>query len=229
MFTGIIQELGQIEAIERGEQSARFTVRAGHILDAVKIGDSITVNGACLTIVAIGDGTVAFDAVYETLQRTALGALAIGDDVNLEPSLAANGRFDGHIVQGHVDGVGTIESIREVDNSYYIYITASARILRYIVRKGSICIDGISLTVVDADDKTFSVAIIPHTWDHTNLHGRRAGDQVNLETDIIGKYVEKLIGGDYARTEATPLRIADLEREERPEPAYATTATAYRD
>lgn len=229
MFTGIIKELGQIEAIERGEQSAQFTVRAGHILDAVKIGDSITVNGACLTIVQIGDGTVAFDAVYETLQRTALGALAIGDEVNLEPSLAANGRFDGHIVQGHVDGVGTIESIRDVDNSYYIYISASARILRYIVRKGSICIDGISLTVVDADDKTFSVAIIPHTWDHTNLHGRRAGDQVNLETDIIGKYVEKLIGGDYARSEATPLRIADLEREERPEPAYATTATAYRE
>ena len=225
MFTGIIQEVGEVEAITRGENSARFTIRAGRILDDVKLGDSITVNGACLTIVDHGPGTVAFDAIYETLQKTALGALAIGDEVNLEPSLAANGRFDGHIVQGHVDGVGTIASIREVDNSYYIYITASQALTRYIVRKGSIAIDGISLTVVDADEKTFSVAIIPHTWDHTNLHARRAGDQVNLETDIIGKYVEKLVGGDYARAEA-PVRIADLERSE---PSWAGPATAYRE
>ena len=225
MFTGIIQEVGRIEAIERGAQSARFTVRGGHILDGIKLGDSISVNGACLTVVQSDPGTVAFDAVYETLQKTALGSLAIGDEINLEPSLSASGRFDGHIVQGHVDGVGTIASIREVDNSYYIYITASAQMLRYIVRKGSIAIDGISLTVVDADDKTFSVAIIPHTWDHTNLHLRRAGDQVNLETDIVGKYIEKLVGGDYARAE-TPLRIADLERAE---PTWAGPATAYRE
>ena len=226
MFTGIIQEVGRVEAIERGEQSARFTIRAGRTLEGVKLGDSIAVNGACLTVVQSDPGTVAFDAIYETLQRTALGALAIGDEINLEPSLAANGRFDGHIVQGHVDGVGTIASIREVDNSYYIYITASAALLRYIVRKGSIAIDGISLTVVDADDKTFSVAIIPHTWDHTNLHIRRAGDQINLETDIVGKYIEKLVGGDYIRAEATPLRIADLEREE---PTWAGPMTAYRE
>lgn len=225
MFTGIIQEVGHVEAIERGEQSARFTIRAGHILDGVKLGDSIAVNGACLTVVQSDPGTVAFDAVYETLQKTALGALAIGDEINLEPSLAANGRFDGHIVQGHVDGVGTIASIREVDNSYYIYITASPTLLRYIVRKGSIAIDGISLTVVDADDKTFSVAIIPHTWDHTNLHIRRAGDQINLETDIVGKYIEKLVGGDYVRAE-TPLRIADLERSE---PTWSGPMTAYRE
>lgn len=225
MFTGIIQDVGHIEAIERGAQSARFTIRAGHTLDSVKLGDSIAVNGACLTVVQSDPGTVAFDAVYETLQKTALGALAIGDEINLEPSLAVNGRFDGHIVQGHVDGVGTIASIRDVDNSYYIYITASTNLLRYIVRKGSIAIDGISLTVVDADDKTFSVAIIPHTWDHTNLHIRRAGDQVNLETDIVGKYIEKLVGGDYVRAE-TPLRIADFERTE---PAWSGPVTAYRE
>ena len=229
MFTGIIQEVGHIEAIERGEQSARFTVRAGHTLDGVKIGDSITVNGACLTVVAQGPGTVSFDTIYETLQRTALGALAIGDEVNLEPSLPANGRFDGHIVQGHVDGIGTIASIREVDNSYYVYITASSALLRYVVRKGSIAIDGISLTVVDADEKTFSVAIIPHTWDQTNLHVRRAGDAVNLETDIIGKYVEKLIGGDFGIRSEAPTRIADLEREERPERSWAGPVTAYRE
>lgn len=229
MFTGIIQEVGHVDAIERGAQSARFTISAGSVLDGVKLGDSITVNGACLTVVEQHPGTVAFDTVYETLQKTALGSLAIGDEVNMEPSLSASGRFDGHIVQGHVDGVGTIASIREVDNSYYVYITASTQILRYIVRKGSVAIDGISLTVVDADDKTFSVAIIPHTWDNTNLHTRRAGDQVNLETDIIGKYVEKLVGGDFGRSETTPLRIADLEREERPEAAWAGPMTAYRD
>lgn len=225
MFTGIIQEVGHIEAIERGAQSARFTIRAGRILNGVTLGDSITVNGACLTVVHHALGLVAFDAVYETLQKTALGALAIGDEVNLEPSLSASGRFDGHIVQGHVDGVGTIASIREVDNSYYIYINTSQALNRYIVRKGSIAIDGISLTVVDADDKTFSVAIIPHTWSHTNLHARRAGDQVNLETDIIGKYVEKLVGGDFSRSES-PLRIADLERVE---PSWNGPITAYRE
>ena len=215
MFTGIIEEVGTVTAIDRGAQSARFTIGAENVIEGAELGDSITVNGACLTVVEIAAGHVAFDAVYETLQKTALGALAIGDPVNLERSLPANGRFDGHIVQGHVDGVGTIASIREVDNSYYIYVTASPALVRYIVRKGSIALDGISLTVVEADEKTFSVAIIPHTWEHTNLHVKRAGDPVNLETDVIGKYVEKLLGGDYARAE-TPARIADFAREERP-------------
>ena len=215
MFTGIIEHVGTVRAIERGDQSARFTVGTDAVTEETKIGDSITVNGACLTVVEIAPGQVAFDAVYETLQKTALGALAIGDPVNLERSLAANGRFDGHIVQGHVDGVGTIASIREVDNSFYIYVTAASSLMRYIVRKGSVALDGISLTVVEADDKTFSVAIIPHTWEHTNLHIKRAGDTVNLETDVIGKYVEKLLGGDYARPE-TPARLAEMPREDRP-------------
>ena len=214
MFTGIIEEVGTVTAIERGAQSARFTIGARAVTGDTQIGDSITVNGACLTVVEMTPDHVAFDAVYETLQRTALGALAIGDPVNMERSLAANGRFDGHIVQGHVDGVGTIASIREVDNSFYIYITASSGLMRYVVRKGSVAVDGISLTVVEANDKTFSVAIIPHTWQHTNLQSKIAGDQVNLETDVIGKYVEKLLGGDYQRPE-TPARIADLAREER--------------
>ena len=160
------------------------------------------------------------------LQKTALGALAIGDEVNLERSLAVNGRFGGHIVQGHVDGVGTIASIREIDNSFSIYITASAALMRYVVRKGSIAIDGISLTVVEADDKTFSVAIIPHTWEHTNLRHRIAGDQVNLETDIIGKYVEKLTGGDFGRATETPARVTDFARDDYPS---FSPATAYRE
>lgn len=216
MFTGIIEEIGTVQDIERGAQSARFTVQADLVMEDIHLGDSITVNGACLTVVHHAPGEVAFDAVYETLQKTALGALAIGDEVNLERSMAANGRFGGHIVQGHVDGVGTIASIREVDNAYTIYITAPSSLMRYVVRKGSIAIDGISLTVVEADDKTFSVAIIPHTWEHTNLRRRIAGDQVNLETDVIGKYVEKLTGGDYARPAETPTRVSDFARDDYP-------------
>ncbi len=225
MFTGIIEEVGVVQAIERGDQSARFTIRADKVPEDVRLGDSITVNGACLTVVHHASDELAFDAVYETLQKTALGALAIGDQVNLERSLAANGRLDGHIVQGHVDGVGTIASIRAVDNSYYIYITARASQMRYIVRKGSIAVDGISLTVVEADDKTFSVSIIPHTWNQTNLHARRAGDQVNLETDIIGRYIEKLMGGDAVRSD-TPTGIADLDRRES---TLMSTAAMYRE
>lgn len=227
MFTGLIEEVGTVRAIERGAQSARFTIGAERVTERAALGDSITVNGACLTVVAQAPGEVAFDAVYETLQKTALGALAIGDEVNLERSLAADGRLGGHIVQGHVDGVGTIASIREVDNSYYIYITASASLMRYIVRKGSIAVDGISLTVVEADDKTFSVAIIPHTWDHTNLRHHIAGDQVNIETDIIGKYVEKLMSGDYGRLAEPPTRVSDFARDDYP--PTATRATAYRE
>ena len=224
MFTGIIEETGTITAIERGEASARFTIEAERVTAGVGIGDSITVNGACLTIVHQAPSHFAFEAVYETLQKTALGALAIGDEVNLERSLLANGRFDGHIVQGHVDGVGTIASIRQFDNSYYVYVTAASTLMRYVVRKGSIAIDGISLTVVEADDKTFSVAIIPHTWEHTNLRHKIAGDQVNLETDIIGKYVEKLMGGDFAARLDSPARLSELSRED---PYSLSPATAY--
>ncbi len=223
MFTGLIEEVGRVQGIERGLSSARFTVYAEKVTEDAHIGDSITVNGTCLTVVARTADTVSFDAVYETLQRTALGALAIGDGVNLERSLAVNGRFGGHIVQGHVDGVGTIASIREIDNAYNIFITASQALMRYVVRKGSVAINGISLTVVEAGDKTFSVAIIPHTWDNTNLHTLIAGDQVNLETDIIGKYVEKLTGGDYGQSERErSAPIADFAREERELPLVDT-------
>lgn len=225
MFTGIIEEVGTVVGIERGAQSARFTILADRVTGESQISDSITVNGACLTVVGGTLNSVTFDVVYETMQRTAFGALAIGDKVNLERSMPVNGRFGGHIVTGHIDGTGTIASIREVDNSYFIYVTALSGLLRYVVRKGSIAIDGISLTVVEADEKTFSVSIIPYTWDHTNLHTRRAGDLVNLETDIIGKYVEKLVGGEYRRLEL-PTRIADLVREEKP---LLGVSVAYRD
>lgn len=201
MFTGIIAEIGSIASIDRGSQSARFTVNCSLANSDVQLGDSITVNGACLTVVERDAVCVVFDVVHETLLRTAFNELSVGDAVNLERSLAASGRFDGHIVQGHIDGTGTIASIREVDNSYYIYVSTRPHIARYIVRKGSICMDGISLTVADADDKTFSVSIIPYTWEHTNLHERRAGDLVNLETDIVGKYVEKMMGLDGPKSD----------------------------
>lgn len=196
MFTGIIEAVGSVLNIERAQEHARLTIAAHRsILSDAKIGDSISVNGVCLTVVAHKDNTVSFDAVYETMRRTALGHLAAGDAVNLERSLAANGRFAGHIVQGHVDATGTIASIRQVDNSFLIYIDVTRDLMRYIVSKGSIAVEGISLTVCDAEDRTFSVSIIPHTWENTNLSGKRAGDPVNIETDVIGKYVERMMAG----------------------------------
>ncbi len=197
MFTGIIETVGSIAHIDRADEHAHLTVSADpSFLEGTRLGDSIAVNGVCLTAVAFDAdaSTVAFDAVYETMRRTALGHLAVGDAINLERPLAANGRFGGHIVQGHVDATGTIASIRQFDNSYVIYVDVPRGIMKYIVAKGSISIDGISLTVVDADDRTFSVSIIPHTWEHTNLSGKRAGDEVNIETDVIGKYVERMLG-----------------------------------
>ena len=206
MFTGIIEALGTVSAIERADEHARLTVSAADgLFGDARIGDSIAVNGTCLTIVEKSGSSVSFDAMYETMRKTALGHLAAGDPVNLERAMAAGGRFDGHIVQGHVDATGSIASIRQVDNSYMIYIDVPRDMMRYIVRKGSIAVDGISLTVVDAEDRTFSVGIIPHTWTATNLSSKRAGDPVNIETDIIGKYVEKLVGNTtYA---AAPLGI----------------------
>lgn len=215
MFTGIIEDLGEVVGIERGEQHARFAIKPTIQCDSVRLGDSITVNGACLTVIQVENHVFSFDVVYETLQKTALGALAIGDLVNMERSVPVDGRFDGHIVQGHVDGTGTIASIREIDNSFFIYIDALSGIMRYIVRKGSIAVDGISLTVVEADDRTFSVSIIPYTWEHTNLHARRAGDQVNLETDILARYIEKFVtAGDYGKLEPSNRAVDFMQSEE---------------
>lgn len=221
MFTGIIEDVGTVAGIERGEQSARFRIQSKIVSADANVADSITINGACLTVVDKEDDILTFDVVYETMQRTAFGALAIGDIVNLERSLPVNGRLSGHIVQGHVDGTGTIESIREIDNSYFIYISTLSGLLRYIVKKGSIAVDGISLTVVEANDKTFSVSIIPFTWEHTNLHTKRAGDVVNIETDILGKYVEKLLSGEQGRLDGS--RITDFVNDDRQLTGAATT------
>ncbi|WP_394792883.1 riboflavin synthase [Armatimonas sp.] len=195
MFTGIVEAVGKIVALDSGRDSVRLSVSAAHIAEDVAIGDSVAVNGVCLTVVEIAAPQLTFEAVYETLRRTTLGQRRVGDPVNLERALQTNGRFGGHIVQGHIDGTGRIASIRPVGDSWFVYIEASQDLLRYIVTKGSVCVDGISLTVMDADDKAFSLSIIPHTWENTTLKDRHAGDSVNVETDIIGKYVEKLMGG----------------------------------
>ena len=174
MFTGIVEELGAIRAVRRGAASAVLSIGAAEVLSDLKIGDSVAVNGVCLTVTSLDDGGFTADVMHETLSRSSLGALVPGSRVNLERAMPANGRFGGHIVSGHIDGTGKIASVRPDDNALWYTISAAPELLRYIVEKGSITIDGISLTVA-------------------TLGKKRAGDIVNLETDIIGKYVEKLL------------------------------------
>lgn len=193
MFTGIVEELGTIRAVRRGAASAVLSIGASEVLSDLKIGDSVAVNGVCLTVTSLDDGGFTADVMHETLGRSSLGALAPGGRVNLERAMPANGRFGGHIVSGHIDGTGKIASVRPDDNALWYTIYAAPELLRCIVEKGSITIDGISLTVAAVDEKSFSVSLIPHTAAVTTLGKKRAGDTVNLETDIIGKYVEKLL------------------------------------
>lgn len=193
MFTGIIEEQGVVTGINRGKNSAILSIKCSKVLENTQIGDSIAVNGVCLTVTTLmGDGYTA-DVMHETLDRSGLGNLKNGDKVNLERAMAADGRFGGHIVSGHIDGTGVISDISEDDNAVWFTVSASEEILRYIVEKGSVAIDGISLTVAYTDDKQFKVSTIPHTRKETNLAYKNIGDRVNLECDIIGKYVEKLM------------------------------------
>lgn len=193
MFTGIIEEVGEITGLRQTGTSTVLGVRAKTVLGGTKIGDSIAVNGVCLTVVRLtGDGFDG-DVMPETLRRTNLGKLKPKSRVNLERAMAADGRFGGHIVAGHVDGTGTITELKPEGNAVWVTVSAAPELLRYIVEKGSITIDGISLTVAYVDDSCFKVSIIPHTGEETTLLTRTAGYEVNLETDIVGKYVEKLM------------------------------------
>lgn len=193
MFTGIIEEMGTVKKVIGGGVSGSLSIRADKILEGTKIGDSIAVNGVCLTVTALlGDGFTA-DVMAETLRRTNLGSLKTGARVNLERAMAADGRFGGHIVSGHIDGTGEVVSLVPEGNAVWVSVAAEPRILRYIIQKGSIAIDGISLTVAYVDDKIFKVSIIPHTGEETTLLKKRPGDRVNLENDPVGKYVEKLL------------------------------------
>lgn len=193
MFTGIIEELGTVERVTRGRVSAVIAIRAEAILSDLKIGDSVAVNGVCLTATGLTGHGFTADVMHETLDRSALAGLGPGSRVNLERAMAANGRFGGHIVAGHVDGVGTIAAIEQDDNAIWFTITAPAQVLRYVVEKGSIAIDGISLTVARVETDRFAVSVIPHTAAVTLLGQRRTGDRVNLESDLVGKYVERLL------------------------------------
>lgn len=193
MFTGIVEEVGTIENIERGSQSAILHIGCLHVLEGTKIGDSIAVNGVCLTVTRLDSHGYAADVMAETLDRSSLGALSSGSRVNLERAMPADGRFGGHMVAGHIDGIGTIRRIWRDETAVWYQIAADAGILRYIVEKGSVAIDGVSLTVARVSGQDFCVSVIPHTQQNTALAERQAGDIVNLETDVVGKYVEKLL------------------------------------
>lgn len=193
MFTGIVEEVGTLKAVRKGANSAVLEIQAKVVLEDIHLGDSIAVNGVCLTATSYSPTGFTADVMHETLNRSALAALRPGSRVNLERAMAANGRFGGHIVAGHVDGVGTVRRIEKDDNAIWYTIAAGPEILRYVVEKGSITIDGISLTVARVDSDSFAISAIPHTVSVTVLADRRVGDRVNLETDIIGKYVEKLL------------------------------------
>lgn len=193
MFTGIIEEIGTIKSINSNGISSQLCISANKILEDTKIGDSIAVNGVCLTVTSIKSNLFTADVMAETLRRSNLGSLIPQSKVNLERAMPANGRFGGHIVSGHIDGTGTIAETKPEGNAVWIKINCSDNLLKYIIHKGSITIDGISLTVAKVTDSDFSVSIIPHTAANTTLLQKKSGDVVNLENDVVGKYIEKLL------------------------------------
>ncbi len=192
MFTGLIEEAGRVARVRPGEDGARLEISASAVLDGLRVGDSVAVNGACLTAIEVTGGGFAVDAVAETLRRTALGALAPGDRVNLERPMRLGDRLDGHLVQGHVDGVGTVRAARPEGESTVLEVAAPAVLLRYVVEKGSVAVDGVSLTVAGRLPDAFTVALIPHTMAVTTLGPGAVGHAVNLEVDVVAKYVEAL-------------------------------------
>lgn len=204
MFTGIIEEVGSVASIRKGAHSCVLTVNASRVLEDVHLGDSIATNGVCLTVTSFTNHSFSADVMHETLNRSSLGSLHIGSPVNLERAMLAGGRFGGHIVSGHIDGVGTISSIKEDDNAVWYTVEAPSNILRYIIEKGSITLDGISLTVAKVTNSNFSVSIIPHTRAQTNLASKKVGDVLNLENDLVGKYVERLMLQPIAASQEQP-------------------------
>lgn len=207
MFTGIIEEIGKVKAITRGANSIRLTIAVKKILDDIHIGDSICTNGVCLTVTTFDNDSYTADVMPETMNRTDFKDLRINDLVNCERAMPANGRFGGHIVSGHIDGTGIISKMTRDDKAIRVKIETRPEILRYIVEKGSITIDGISLTVTDVSSFDFGVSIIQHTQDETTLTKKKIGDTVNLENDIVGKYIEKFVGNITARNDERLLNL----------------------
>ncbi|MFI0983163.1 riboflavin synthase [Streptomyces sp. NPDC021093] len=200
MFTGIVEELGEITAVENLGDSSRFRLRGPLVTEGAKHGDSIAVNGVCLTVVDTADGEFTADVMAETLDRSSLGALAVGSRVNLERPMALGGRLGGHLVQGHVDGTGTIVDREPSEHWEIVKVALPAGLSRYVVEKGSITVDGVSLTVVEAGDDYFTLSLIPTTLALTTLGIKQAGDPVNLEVDVLAKYVERLLGARESDT-----------------------------
>ncbi|MCI5620341.1 MAG: riboflavin synthase [Lachnospiraceae bacterium] len=194
MFTGIVEELGIIQSLNMQGTSGSIRIQAKKVLENTKIGDSIAVNGICLTVTSMTGNGFTADIMAETVRRSGLKEARTGDAVNLERAMAADGRFGGHIVSGHIDGTGVITEYRKEENAVWVTISAQPEILTLIVEKGSICIDGISLTVATVSDTQFQVSVIPHTAEETTLLHKGVGNMVNLENDIVGKYVQKLLG-----------------------------------
>ncbi|MET8507877.1 riboflavin synthase [Streptomyces sp. NPDC004787] len=194
MFTGIVEELGEVVAVEQLADASRFRLRGPLVTEGARHGDSIAVNGVCLTVVETGNGEFTADVMAETLKRSSLGALETGSRVNLERPMAVGGRLGGHIVQGHVDGTGTILDREPSEHWEIVKVGLPAPLARYVVEKGSITVDGVSLTVVEVGDDWFTISLIPTTLALTTLGIKQAGDPVNLEVDVIAKYVERLLG-----------------------------------
>jgi riboflavin synthase len=194
MFTGIIEEIGTIKAVQHGNKSVCITVWAEKVLDDLKIGDSINTNGVCLTVVSFNKGAFSADAMPETMRRSNLGTLNVGSKVNLERAMKLTDRLGGHIVSGHIDGTGMIRRNWEEDNAVWFTISSDKQMLKYVAEKGSVAVDGISLTVARVDESSFDVSVIPHTINATTLVDKKTGDSVNIECDLIAKYLEKVAG-----------------------------------
>lgn len=197
MFTGIIEEIGKVKRLQRGARSFTLEVECSLVLEGTQVGDSIATNGVCLTVTTLTGSGFTADVMPETVQRTALGELMPGSPVNLERALTLQTRLGGHLVSGHIDGTGRIADRRQDDTALWLTVEADSHLLRYIIEKGSVCLQGVSLTVARVDERSFAVSLIPHTQAATTLHSARVGDLVNIENDVIAKYVEKLYGNRH--------------------------------
>jgi riboflavin synthase len=193
MFTGIVEEVGKVLSIKKGSVSSKITFGGKRIFEDIHLGDSIAINGVCLTADTLTENSFTADIMAETLRRSSLGDLKVGSKVNMERAMPCNGRFGGHIVSGHVDATGTITNFKREENAVWITISAESKTLKYIIEKGSVALDGISLTVAYVDNSCFKVSIIPHTASETTLLSKSVGDRINIECDVVGKYIERFL------------------------------------